>query len=108
MGKLSTATSFEAAGVAEADVAVEAAFERMAIKKEIFAKLDQHCKPGCVLATNTSTLDVDEIAASTSRPEAVVGMHFFSPANVMPLLENVAGKASSPQASRCQSKCVAL
>lgn len=98
MGKLSTATSFEAAGVAEADVAVEAAFERMAIKKEIFAKLDQHCKPGCVLATNTSTLDVDEIAASTSRPEAVVGMHFFSPANVMPLLENVAGKASSPQA----------
>ncbi len=98
MARVRTTTAYTDAGVADADVVVEAAFERMAIKKEIFGALDAHCKPGALLATNTSTLDIDEIAQATSRPESVVGMHFFSPANVMPLLENVAGAASSPQA----------
>ena len=67
----------------------------MEVKRAIFAALDEHCKPGALLASNTSTLSIDEIAASTTRPESVVGMHFFSPANVMPLLENVRGAASS-------------
>ena len=70
-------------------------FENMALKKEIFGKLDAACKPGCILATNTSTLDVDEIAACTSRPQDVIGLHFFSPANVMRLLEEVRGKATA-------------
>src|SRR5437660_9851866 len=69
----------------------------MPIKKEVFAKLDAICKPDAVLATNTSTLDVDEIASATKRPEAVIGTHFFSPANVMRLLEIVRGKASSKE-----------
>jgi len=90
-------TSYADEGVSTADVVVEAAFERMGVKKEIFAQLDANTKPGCILATNTSTLSIDEIAAATSRPADVVGMHFFSPANVMPLLENVAGAQSSPQ-----------
>ena len=68
----------------------------MDLKKEIFAKLDAACKPGCILATNTSTLDVDEIAAVTARPQDVIGLHFFSPANVMRLLEEVRGKATAP------------
>jgi len=67
----------------------------MPIKKEVFAKLDGIAKPDAVLATNTSTLDVDEIASATKRPESVIGTHFFSPANVMRLLENVRGKKSS-------------
>jgi 3-hydroxyacyl-CoA dehydrogenase len=74
---------------------IEAVFEEMPIKKEVFAKLDAICKPDAVLATNTSTLDVNEIAAATKRPESVVGTHFFSPANVMRLLENVRGAKSS-------------
>ncbi|MGM0583614.1 MAG: 3-hydroxyacyl-CoA dehydrogenase NAD-binding domain-containing protein [Pseudomonadota bacterium] len=82
--------------VADADMVIEAVFENMALKKEIFGRLDQVCKPGCVLASNTSTLDVDEIAAQTSRPEDVVGMHFFSPANVMRLLEIVRGAKTAP------------
>ncbi len=73
----------------DADVIIEAAFENMDLKKKIFATLDKLAKPGAVLATNTSTLDIDVIAAATSRPEDVIGMHFFSPANVMPLLEVV-------------------
>jgi 3-hydroxyacyl-CoA dehydrogenase len=77
-----------------ADMVIEAAFESMALKKEIFAELDRACKQGAILSSNTSTLNIDEIAASTSRPEAVIGMHFFSPANVMRLLEIVRGKAS--------------
>jgi 3-hydroxyacyl-CoA dehydrogenase len=68
-------------GFADADIVIEAVFENMALKKEIFAELDKICKPGAVLASNTSTLDVDEIASATSRPESVVGTHFFSPAN---------------------------
>jgi len=79
----------------EADIVVEAAFEQMDVKKEIFGKLDALCKPTAILASNTSYLDIDEIAAATSRPQLVAGMHFFSPAHVMPLLENVKGKQTS-------------
>ena len=79
-------------GFADADIVVEAVFENMALKKETFAELDKICKPGAILASNTSTLDVDEIASATTRPEFVVGTHFFSPANVMRLLEIVRGK----------------
>ncbi|MBW0148340.1 3-hydroxyacyl-CoA dehydrogenase NAD-binding domain-containing protein [Marinobacter arenosus] len=81
----------------EVDLVIEAVFENMAIKKEIFAKLDAVCKPGAILASNTSTLDIDEIASATQRPEDVVGMHFFSPANVMKLLENVRGSKTSDE-----------
>jgi len=77
------------------DMVVEAVFEGMALKKEVFSQLDRVCTQGTILATNTSTLDIDEIASATSRPEAVVGTHFFSPANVMRLLEVVRGKASA-------------
>ena len=73
--------------IADADLVIEAVFEDLSVKKDVFKKLDAHCKPGCILATNTSTLDVNEIAAVTSRPEDVLGLHFFSPANVMKLLE---------------------
>jgi 3-hydroxyacyl-CoA dehydrogenase len=82
--------------IRDADIVIEAVFEEMPIKKEVFAKLDGIAKPDAVLATNTSTLDVDEIASATRRPESVIGTHFFSPANVMRLLENVRGKKSSP------------
>jgi 3-hydroxyacyl-CoA dehydrogenase len=81
--------------IADADIVIEAVFEEMPIKKEVFAKLDAIAKPDAVLATNTSTLDVDEIASATKRPESVIGTHFFSPANVMRLLENVRGAKSS-------------
>ncbi len=81
--------------LADCDLIIEAVFENMAIKKEVFAKLDKICKPGAILATNTSALDVNEIATAVSRPEAVVGMHFFSPANVMRLLEVVRGEKTS-------------
>jgi 3-hydroxyacyl-CoA dehydrogenase len=83
--------SVDLAAVKQADVIIEAVFEEMAIKKELFAKLDKLAKPGAVLATNTSTLDVDVIAAQTARPQDVIGTHFFSPANVMRLLEIVRG-----------------
>ena len=82
----------------DADVVIEAVYENLDLKKEIFARLDTIMKPGALLATNTSGLDVDAIAASTSRPEFVCGMHFFSPANVMKLLEVVKGEKSSPAA----------
>src|ERR1700730_8855742 len=84
-------------GFGEADLVVEAVFENMALKKQVFAELDKIAKPGAILATNTSTLNVDEIAAVTSRPQMVIGTHFFSPANVMRLLEVVRGKATSPE-----------
>ena len=77
--------------LADCDLVIEAVFEQMDIKKEIFGKLDAICKPGAILASNTSYLDIDEIAASTSRPQDVLGLHFFSPANVMKLLEVVRG-----------------
>ena len=82
----------------EADMVVEAVFEGMALKKTIFADLDRFCRPRAILATNTSTLNIDDIASATSRPEAVIGTHFFSPANVMRLLEIVRGKRSSKEA----------
>ncbi|MFO7550326.1 MAG: 3-hydroxyacyl-CoA dehydrogenase NAD-binding domain-containing protein [Haliea sp.] len=75
--------------LAEVDLVIEAVFENMAVKQEVFGKLDAACKPGCILATNTSYLDVNAIAAATSRPADVIGAHFFSPANVMKLLEVV-------------------
>ncbi len=84
---LTVSTNYDS--LSTVDLVVEAVFEDMAVKKEVFGKLDAVCKPGCVLATNTSYLDVNEIAASTSRPEDVIGLHFFSPAHVMKLLEIV-------------------
>jgi 3-hydroxyacyl-CoA dehydrogenase len=84
-------------GFEEADIITEAVFENMALKKQIFAEIDKIAKPDAILATNTSTLDIDEIAGVTSRPAMVVGTHFFSPANVMKLLEVVRGKATNPQ-----------
>lgn len=80
----------------EADLVIEAVFESMAVKREVFQALDRICRAGAVLATNTSTLDVDEIAAATARPQDVIGMHFFSPANIMRLVEIVRGSATSP------------
>ncbi|MEP7275349.1 MAG: 3-hydroxyacyl-CoA dehydrogenase NAD-binding domain-containing protein [Betaproteobacteria bacterium] len=80
----------------DADLVIEAVFEDMAIKRTVFAALDAVARPGAILATNTSTLDVDAIAAATKRPADVIGMHFFSPANVMKLLEVVRGAASAP------------
>ena len=84
-------------GFAEADVVVEAVFEGMELKKKVFTELDRVAKPGAILASNTSTLNIDEIASATSRPEFVVGTHFFSPANVMRLLEIVRGKKTSKE-----------
>jgi 3-hydroxyacyl-CoA dehydrogenase len=81
--------------LSDVDMVIEAVFERMDIKKDVFNRLDHIVKKGAVLATNTSYLNVDEIAAMTSRPESVIGMHFFSPANVMKLLENVRGEKTS-------------
>jgi 3-hydroxyacyl-CoA dehydrogenase len=83
--------------VAGADLVIEAVFENMALKKEIFAQLDALAKPGAILASNTSTLSIDEIASATKRPESVIGLHFFSPANVMKLLEVVRGRATSKE-----------
>jgi 3-hydroxyacyl-CoA dehydrogenase len=79
---------------AEADIVVEAVFEGMALKKQVFAELDKATRPDAILASNTSTLNIDEIASATSRPDRVIGHHFFSPANVMKLLEIVRGKAT--------------
>ena len=81
--------------IATADLIIEAVFENMELKKQIFAKLDQIAKPGAILGTNTSTLDIDAIAAATKRPQDVIGLHFFSPANVMPLLEIVQAKKTA-------------
>merc|ERR1719469_558758 len=84
--------------LAGCDIIIEAVFENMDLKKKIFAQLDEVCKPGCILASNTSRLDIDEIANATKRPQDVIGCHFFSPANVMPLLENVRGPRTGPVA----------
>lgn len=88
--------SLDYADLATADLVIEAVFETMAVKHDVFRKLDAVCKPGAVLATNTSTLDINRIAEVTSRPQDVVGMHFFSPANVMKLLENVRTDSTAP------------
>ena len=89
-------TSLEYGDVSDADVIVEAVFESMDLKREVFTKLDAVARRGAVLATNTSTLDIEAIANVTSRPADVIGMHFFSPANVMPLLEVVRTTRTSP------------
>jgi 3-hydroxyacyl-CoA dehydrogenase len=84
-------------GFEQADLIIEAAFESMELKKHIFREIDKIAKPDCVLASNTSTLDIDEIASVTARPSMVIGLHFFSPANVMRLVEIVRGKATSKE-----------
>ncbi len=89
MGLLSTTLSYDDLG--DADLIIEAVFEEMGVKKAVFTELDRVAKPGAILASNTSTLDVDQIAEFTKRPEDVIGLHFFSPANVMKLLEIVRG-----------------
>ena len=83
--------------IADADIVIEAVFEEMGVKQDVFRTLDRLAKPGAVLATNTSYLDIDQIASATSRPGDVLGMHFFSPANVMKLLEIVRGRDTSPE-----------
>jgi len=94
MGLLNPTLDFDA--LADCDLIIEAVYENMDVKKEIFGRLDKIAKPGAILASNTSYLNIDEIAASTSRPQDVVGLHFFSPANVMKLLEVVRGAKTAP------------
>ena len=93
MSLLSTTLSYD--DLKDADLIIEAVFEEMGVKEAVFKQLDAVAKPGAILASNTSTLDVDKIASFTQRPQDVVGMHFFSPANVMKLLEVVRGKATA-------------
>jgi 3-hydroxyacyl-CoA dehydrogenase len=88
-------TALDYQDFSEADMVIEAVFETMALKKQVFAELDRVSKKGAIISSNTSTLNIDEIAATTSRPEAVIGMHFFSPANVMRLLEIVRGRRTA-------------
>jgi 3-hydroxyacyl-CoA dehydrogenase len=92
LGRIETRVGY--GGSDTADLIIEAVFENLALKTEVFAEIDRRAKPDCVLATNTSTLDVDSIASATRRPPSVVGLHFFSPAHVMRLLEIVRGTAT--------------
>lgn len=92
--KLITGT-LEYADIVDCDLVIEAVYESLAVKQQVFRTLDEVCKPGAILASNTSTLDVDAIAAVTRRPQDVIGLHFFSPANIMRLLEVVRGKATA-------------
>lgn len=94
MGLLRPTLDFGA--LADCDLIIEAVFENMDVKKDVFGRLDKIAKPGAILASNTSYLDIDEIAAATSRPQDVLGLHFFSPANVMKLLEVVRGAKTAP------------
>ncbi len=96
MSLLSTTLSYD--DIAQADMVIEAVFENMDVKAQVFTKLDAVMKPGAILASNTSTLDVDKIAEVTKRPQDVVGLHFFSPANVMRLLEVVRSKHTAKDA----------
>ncbi|KNC49386.1 peroxisomal bifunctional enzyme [Thecamonas trahens ATCC 50062] len=96
LARITYATDYSS--LADADMVIEAVFEKLALKKKIFASLDAVCKADAILASNTSTLNIDAIAAATSRPHAVVGTHFFAPAHVMPLLENIRGAASGSAA----------
>lgn len=93
MGLISGSLNYD--DLKDADLVIEAVFETMAVKKDVFTKLDAVCKPGAILASNTSTLDIDEIASFTRRPQDVIGLHFFAPANVMTLLEIVRGAKTS-------------
>jgi 3-hydroxyacyl-CoA dehydrogenase len=97
--KLGQSISWESdyAELASADIVIEAVFENMDVKKQVFTKLDAVCKPTAILASNTSTLDIDTMANVTKRPGQVVGLHFFAPANIMKLLEIVRGAQTSPQ-----------
>jgi 3-hydroxyacyl-CoA dehydrogenase len=95
-GKWTGATEYDA--LSDCDLIIEAVFETMAVKKEVFAEIDRVAKKGAVLASNTSYLDIDEIAEITSRPEDVIGLHFFSPAHIMRLLEVIVGEKSDPTA----------
>ena len=97
LSMLSFSDCLDCPAMCDADIVIEAVFERMDIKKGIFRQLDAICKSGALLCTNTSTLNIDDIANATSRPQDVCGTHFFSPANIMPLLENVRGRSSSDQ-----------
>lgn len=96
MGLFTPTTDF--AALADCDLVIEAVYENMDVKKEIFARLDKVAKPGALLASNTSFLNIDEIASVTSRPQDVLGLHFFSPANVMKLVEVVRGAQTAPDA----------
>jgi 3-hydroxyacyl-CoA dehydrogenase len=91
-------SSLDWAELAAADLVIEAVFEELGVKRQVFQRIDAVAKPGAVLASNTSYLDLDAIADATSRPQDVIGLHFFSPANVMRLMEVVRGRASSPDA----------
>ncbi|HKR88995.1 MAG TPA: 3-hydroxyacyl-CoA dehydrogenase NAD-binding domain-containing protein [Phenylobacterium sp.] len=91
------AGALDMAALADCDLVIEAVFENLDVKKDVFRKLDQACKPEAILASNTSFLNLDEIAAATGRPGQVIGLHFFSPAQVMPLLEVVRGEATSAE-----------
>ena len=93
LAKLRTVTEYS--DIADCDLVIEAVVEQMKVKKSVFETLDGIMKPGALLATNTSTLNVDEIAAVTNRPGDVIGLHFFSPANIMKLLEIVRGAKTS-------------
>ena len=95
MGLLTGSIAME--DLADCDLIIEAVFEQIDVKREVFGKLDRIAKPGAILATNTSYLDIDDIAAATSRPDSVVGLHFFSPANVMKLLEVVRTRDTKPE-----------
>ena len=103
MGKLSSTLSYD--DLADCDLVIEAVFETMEVKKEVFGRLDGIVKQGAILASNTSYLNIDKIALATKRPEAVIGLHFFSPANVMRLLEIVRGAKTSPEVL---ATCMAL
>jgi 3-hydroxyacyl-CoA dehydrogenase len=98
MARWSGSTAYDA--LSQVDLVIEAVFEDMAVKQAVFKELDRVCKPGAVLATNTSYLDIDQIAASISRPQDVIGLHFFSPANIMKLLEIVVPAKVRPTSSR--------
>ena len=95
MALISGTTDYNA--IAESDLVIEAVFEDMDLKKKVFKKIDGICKPEAIIATNTSTLNIDQIAAVTKRPEKIIGLHFFSPANIMKLLEIVRAEKTSPE-----------
>src|SRR5690606_8659039 len=102
-------TTLDMGAFADVDLVIEAVFEDMGVKREVFAQLDRICKRGAILATNTSRLNINEIAAVTRRPEDVIGLHFFSPANVMKLLEVVRGELSSDGViASCMQMAVAI
>ncbi|MFC4699604.1 3-hydroxyacyl-CoA dehydrogenase NAD-binding domain-containing protein [Glaciecola siphonariae] len=102
MSLLTGVTDYDA--LSDVDLVIEAVFEKMSVKKEVFSALDRVCKPGAILATNTSTLDINEIAEATSRPQDVIGLHFFSPANVMKLLEIVRADKTSDEVIKTAMK----